>query len=144
MAAGSAKAKGGAAASETESAIPAGVAAPADHKAKAPAKPAVEQVEVELTNEDGSKRRIPARRVSLRGIVVTVPEEALDDFEVLDDIRAGQDSQDASRLPALLRRLVGDSDYRRVIDGLRGPNGRVSIEDGTTFVLDLFQALNPS
>ncbi len=111
---------------------------PEDRKPKAET-PKVDTVEVEI---DG--RMVKARRVALRGIVVTVPDESLDDFEVLDDIRAVQDQNDASRLPALLRRLVGAEDYRRVMEALRGTNGRVSVEAGSTFVLELFQALNPS
>ena len=117
--------------------------APQDHKAKAE-KPKVDTVEIDVDNGDGTTRKAKARRVQLRGIVVTVPDEALDDFEVLDDIRAVQDEEDASRLPSLLRRLVGNDDYRRVMDALRGPTGRVSVEDGSTFVLELFGALRPN
>lgn len=122
---------------------PRGAKQPEDRKPKAEPKPSVDRVEIDV-EEDGKKRAVQASRVAIRGVVVTVPDEALDDFEVLDDIRAVQDQDDASRLPALLRRLVGTDDYRRVIDALRGPNGRVSVEDGSTFVLELFKALNPS
>ena len=114
--------------------------APQDHKPKTE-KPKVELVEIDVDNGDGKTRKAKAHRVALRGIVVTVPTDALDDFEVLDDIRAVQDTDDASRLPALLRRLVGDVDYRRVMDALRGSNGRVSVQDGSQFVLDLFEAV---
>lgn len=105
-------------------------------------KPKVDTVEVTLGDGD-AKRTVKARRVAIRGIVVTVPEENLDDFEVLDDMRALNDNQDPSRMPALLRRLVGD-DFRRVLDALRGENGRVSVEDGSNYVLELIQALNPN
>jgi hypothetical protein len=115
---------------------------PTDRKPKDD-KPKVDTVEIEV-GEGKDKRTIPARRVAIRGVVVTVPDEAVNDFEVLDDIRAVQDQDDASRLPALLRRLVGDADYRRVMDALRGANGRVAIDVGSEFVLELFQALNPS
>ena len=121
---------------------PKNVAQPQDHKPKSE-KPHVDTVEITLGDGDDA-RTVPARRVSLRGIVVTVPEEALDDFEVLDDIRAVQDANDPSRMPALLRRLVSAEDYKRVIDALRGPNGRVKIEDGAQFVMELFGALNPN
>ena len=83
-------------------------------------------------------------RVTLGSTIdVDVPDEALDDFEVLDDIRAVQDDNDPSRLPSLLRRLVGDQ-YREVLKALKGPNGRVTTEAGSTFVMDLFQALSPN
>lgn len=114
--------------------------APQDHKPKTET-PKVDTVEIDVDNGDGSTRKAKARRVSLRGVVVTVPDDALDDFEVLDDVRAVQDDGDASRLPALLRRLVGADDYRRVMTALRGPSGRVTVEDGSSFVLELFQAI---
>lgn len=114
---------------------------PEDHKPKTE-KAKVDTVDITV-EEGGKKRTVPAKRVALRGVVVTVPEDALDDFEVLDDIRAVQDDEDASRLPALLRRLVGD-DYKRVMNALRGANGRVSLEVGSQFVMELFEALNPS
>ncbi|WP_336630001.1 MULTISPECIES: hypothetical protein [unclassified Microbacterium] len=115
--------------------------APQDRQPKAE-KPKVDTVEITIGDGD-AKRTVKARRVAIRGIVVTVPEENLDDFEVLDDMRALQDNQDPSRMPSLLRRLIGD-DFRRVLDALRGENGRVSVEDGTKFVWDLIQALNPN
>lgn len=114
---------------------------PEDHKPKAE-KPKVDTVEIAI-GDGAAKRTVKARRVAIRGIVVTVPEENLDDFEVLDDMRALNDNQDPSRMPALLRRLVGD-DFRRVLEALRGPNGRVSVEDGSNYVLELIQALNPN
>ncbi|WP_248240557.1 hypothetical protein [Microbacterium kunmingense] len=120
---------------------PTAAKAPQDHQPKTE-KPKVEKITITIT-EDGDERTIPGRRVTLRGIDVEVADEALDDFEVLDDIRAVQDANDASRLPSLLRRLVGEQ-YRSVLDQLRGPNGRVTTSDGAQFVLDLFQALNPN
>lgn len=112
-------------------------------------KPKVDTVEIDIHTGESAEngkpttRKVKARRVAIRGIVVTVPEENLDDFEVLDDMRALNDNQDASRMPALLRRLVGD-DFRRVLDALRGENGRVSVEDGSNYVLELIRALNPN
>lgn len=116
-------------------------AEPQDHKLKVE-KPKVDTVEITV-GQGEEERTVPARRVAIRGIVVTVPDENLDDFEVLDDMRAVQDQQDASRFPALLRRLVGD-DYKRVLDALRGPTGRVKVEDGILFVNDLIGALGPN
>jgi hypothetical protein len=131
---------------------PAGARAPQDHQSKA-VTPKVETVEIELPDgldDDGKPktRTVPGRRVTMpvtlgTSIDVDVADEALDDFEVLDDIRAVQDQNDASRLPSLLRRLVGDQ-YRTVLDVLRGANGRVTTEAGSQFVMDLFQALNPN
>lgn len=125
---------------------PTAAKAPQDHQPKT-IKPKVEKVETVLGEGDDA-RTVSARQVTMpvapdKSVVVVVADEALDDFEVLDDIRAVQDQNDASRLPSLLRRLVGEQ-YRTVLDQLRGPNGRVSTSDGAQFVLDLFQALNPN
>ncbi|MDF2578435.1 MAG: hypothetical protein K0S49_14 [Microbacterium sp.] len=119
--------------------VPAGAKTPEDHKPKT-AK--TEKVTVTL-GEGDEAREAPALRVTVRGIEVTVLEEALNDFEVLDDIRAAQDQRDASRAPSLLRRITGDQ-YATILDGLRGPNGRVTVQDGTEFVFELFRALNPN
>lgn len=104
--------------------------APADHLPKVE-KPDVEKV-------DGG------RNVTLSGVTVHVPDVALDDFELLDDLRAVDVERNASRFPALLRRLVGD-DYPAVMDALRDTTtGRVPIEAGAGFIKDLFGALNPN
>lgn len=80
--------------------------------------------------------------VTLSGVTVKVSDEALNDFEILDELRAlGMGHMVA--LPALLRRLVGD-DQDRVLDALRGENGRVTITAGHRFVMTLLGALNPN
>lgn len=99
---------------------------PQDHL---PKKPTVEDV-------DGGKR------VTLHGVTVTVPTEAIDDWELLEELDA-LDRGKGQKLPSVLRRLVGD-DYSMVIDSLRGKNGRVSIARGTEFVTDLLGSLNPN
>lgn len=108
---------------------------PADHK------PKVEKVHVTL-GEGDEAREVPARRVVVRGITVTIPDEALDDFELLDELSQLEEKK-ATRLPSVARRLFGD-DYRMVLDGLRGSNGRVSLEDASKFIADVFGALNPN
>lgn len=74
---------------------------------------------------------------------VTVLSESLDDFELLDDLRAVDVDQNASRLPALLRRLVGN-DYSTVMNALRNDGGRVQIGPAAQFIRDLFGALDPN
>lgn len=68
-----------------------------------------------------------------------VDRDALDDFEMLDDlgeIEAGN----AARLPRVLRRLLGDQ-YKAALDTLRGDDGKVRVEAGAQFARDLFEAL---
>ena len=104
---------------------------PQDHK------PKVEKVEIAIGD-----RVVPARRTVIRGIEVTVADEALDDFELLDDL-AQLEEKKATRLPSVARRLFGD-EYSTILDGIRGENGRVSIEDATEFIRDVFGAINPN
>lgn len=86
------------------------------------------------------------KEVTLHGITVTVADEALDDFELVDDLSRVQfgEAQDRGRLPLIFRRLVGDDGYKAVMDGLRGPNGRVPVKAGFEFIQELFGALNPN
>ena len=115
---------------------------PQDHLAKVE-KAKVETVEVTVGEGDDA-RTIPAKRTIIQGITVTIPDEALDDFELLDDLRAIDVDRNASRFPSLLRRLVGD-DYRVVIDSLRDTvTGRVPVASGSKFVTELLGALNPN
>lgn len=102
---------------------------PQDHQSK---KPSIEQL-------DG------ARKVTVAGIAVTVPDDALDDFELVEDLaRLQADQSQGGLLPSILRRIVGDDGYRTVMDGLRGPNGRVSVQSGAEWIKGLFEALNPN
>ena len=72
----------------------------------------------------------------------TVPAEALDDFELLDDLGALEDGN-AARLPAVMRRLLGE-DYKRALNHLRGEDGRVRIEPASEFIAAIMQGLDPN
>jgi hypothetical protein len=80
----------------------------------------------------------------VRGKTWVVPADALDDFELLDDLNALEQRADATRLPSVLRRLLGDQ-WRDAMDVLRDKDtGRVSVEAGAEFVMELMGALNPN
>ena len=80
----------------------------------------------------------------VRGREWSVPADALDDFELLDDLNALEQKGDATRLPAVLRRLLGEQ-WRDAMDVMRNTEtGRVSIEAGSEFVMDVMGALNPN
>ena len=82
--------------------------------------------------------------VSFKGASVDIADGAFDDFELLDEIAAVEEGRGA-RLPALLRRLVGDEGFRDVMDALRDKKtGRVSVEAGAEFVSEVIQAVNPN
>lgn len=80
--------------------------------------------------------------VEVRGVALSLPREALDDFELLDDLDQLEQGNPA-RLPSVLRRLVGDQ-WREVMDALRGESGRVSVEDGAGFVAEVMEAVSPN
>lgn len=81
--------------------------------------------------------------IEVRGETLTVPADALDDFELLDDLAQVEEGK-GQRLPALLRRLLGD-DYSRALDLIRDEeSGRVRLEDGASLVQDILVALNPN
>lgn len=109
-------------------------------------KPKQETPKVTETTFELTGREVQGWEVSMQGMTVRVPREALDDFELLDELGQMQSGEATSlpSLPKLLRRLVGP-DYKPVMEGLRDPQtGRVSVQAGTQFVMDLFKALNPN
>lgn len=99
---------------------------------------------VDVKKPQDRKTAKPAKGVVVvRGLSLNVPADAKDDFELLDDLAAFQNEKDGSRLPRILRKLVGDQ-FTEVMDSLRGENGRVSVKDGFDFVKELIGALNPN
>jgi len=83
------------------------------------------------------------RTVTVAGKDWTVSTEALDDFELLDDLGELEDGN-AARLPSIMKRLLGD-DYRAALDSIRDENTkRVSIEAGGDFVKAILEGLNPN
>jgi len=75
-----------------------------------------------------------------------IDREALDDFELLDDL-GEVEAGNPARLPSVLRRLLGEQ-YKPALEAIRDPKtGRVGVEAGSNFVNALFEALqqgNPS
>ena len=82
------------------------------------------------------------RTIAVRGVEVNLPADALDDFELLDDLGALEDGN-GGRLPRVLRRLAGDS-YGALLDTVRDDDGRVSVESGGVLVQELLEALDPN
>ena len=106
-------------------AVPKGAKVPEDRKPKAEPKPET------LT-------------ATIKGRDWSVPADALDDFELLDDLNALEQKGDVTRLPSVLRRLLGDQ-WRDAMDAMRDEStGRVTVEAGSEFVMSLMGALNPN
>lgn len=97
--------------------------------------------EIPSRGRDGKVILQDEKPVPLR---VTVPTDALNDFELLDEMRAIDVDRNAAMMPAVLRRLIGD-DFRQVMDALRDPDtGRVTIDAATAWIRSLMEALNPN
>ena len=110
---------------EKKTVVPDGAKKPEDHKPKATA--------------DGD-----VKVAMIHGKEWTIPGDALDDFELLDDINELEANQNAARLPSILRRLIGDQ-WREAMDLLRNKDtGRVSLEDGGKFVEDVLKEIAPN
>lgn len=80
--------------------------------------------------------------VTIKGVTVRVDKDALDDFELLDDLAKMQEGEGA-RLASVAHRLFGE-DFKTVMDGLRGENGRVSVETASEFIGEVITALSPN
>ena len=104
--------------------VPKNAKKPEDHKPKASDAPEVIEVTV-------------------RGVDLKIDADALDDFELMDDLNELEQNENPARLPSILRRLVGDQ-YRSVMDAIRGENGRVSVEAGSEFLGEVMEAISPN
>lgn len=100
---------------------------PQDHKPKQ-VKPKVEKV------AEGQK-------VTISGKSVVIASDALDDWELLEDLAAMQEGQN-HKIPSVARRMFGDS-YTDALEQFRGKNGVVKASDFSAFVQRVFVALNP-
>lgn len=80
--------------------------------------------------------------VTVNGTEFTIPADALDDWELMEDL-ADLDAGKTAASPRILRRLLG-GDYEKAKDLLRDDNGRISVESGAQLLRDIFEALNPN
>lgn len=87
--------------------------------------------------------------ITHRGVKLHIPKDALDDFEMLRDLGKLQDPAVAENLklpliPAIFTRFFGDVQAGQVLDGIRDPESRrVKIADASTFLFEVFGAINP-
>lgn len=89
--------------------------------------------------------RLQAMTVEVDGHEYTITADAMDDFELLDDLHELDYNEDPTRMPSVLKRLIGVEASREVMRRLRDKEtGRVPIEVGVKFVGDLMEALNPN
>lgn len=117
---------------------------PAKKTAAAPLEGVVVPPNVKQPQDHKAKDTPGVRTVEVRGRTWSVPLDALDDFELLDDLNALDQREDPTRLPAVLRRLLGDQ-WRQAMDVLRDEETkRVTVTAGAEFVFELMTALDPN
>lgn len=103
-------------------------------------------------DDDGSDKKPAADEVQEGSTTVKVGDHeyvvtdvARDDFELMDDIEEMIRTGDGGRTPAIMRRLLGREQMATALERLRNEEtGRVPIDAGTDFVMDLLKALNPN
>lgn len=75
-----------------------------------------------------------------KGYNFTIADEALDDFELLEDLIAAQNG-DQLRIMTACRRLLGDEQMTALKDKLRGENGRVKASEVMAVISEIFTQL---
>lgn len=91
--------------------------------------------------QDHKPKQVDGKTVTVDGIKVTISVDAIDDFELLDDLAQMQDGN-AARIVSACKRLFGD-DYSRILDELR-VDGRVKTSRVSQFFMDVFKAVAPN
>lgn len=119
------------------SSIPDGVAMPQDHAPKQDTvKPSVERTAEGFT-------------VKHRGLTLSIPVDALNDFEMLRDLGTMQDpatpdAQKMAQVPQVFTRFFGSEQSGVVLNALRDPETkRVRVEVASGFLFEVIKALNP-
>lgn len=109
--------------------------APADHQPK------------KTKNKTTMVRTAEGAQVTMRGITVTMVNEAFDDWELLEALSEldADNPKSITILPGLLKRALAPGDADKVKKLLRDPKtGRIPLRAGVGFFLDLMKAVNPN
>ena len=92
--------------------------------------------------QDRQPKKSDVGKVTVEGVTVSVDVDALDDFELLDDLSQMQDGNGA-RVTSAFRRMFGD-DSSRILDELREESGRVRLSRASKFMMSVMQGLAPN
>lgn len=84
------------------------------------------------------------RTVTIDNLTITVNPRKLTDFRVVNEMYDITYNGDGLKIVGLLRRLLGQDQYERVLDALADPDGVVDPERVNTFLTRLFQQLAPN
>lgn len=78
--------------------------------------------------------------VTVDGISVKVPKDAMDDMEVVEMFGELQDGN-IFVFPKLAKTLFGD-EYQKVMNALAGSDGRTKVSDASDFFIKVLNACN--
>lgn len=84
--------------------------------------------------------------LTVKGINVEVPQNALNDFELMVHIMAVDmgDTHSIVHADQGLKLLLGLEQHAAVMSALRAETGRVTVEDGLEFFVELIKAVLPN
>lgn len=83
------------------------------------------------------------RKITVRGLELTINPKILADLEFLD-LLAQIEDENPTALPRILRFLVGADRMREVFDVLRSDDGHVDLVEGVEFMRELMESLAPN
>lgn len=72
------------------------------------------------------------------GFKFEIDENVLDDMELLDDM-AEAEGENPLKISAVIVRVLGKEQRKRLYDSLRGEDGRVHIEDATAAFTEILK-----
>jgi hypothetical protein len=109
-------------------------------KAAAPRKPratGVQAAKNEAVPESSTDLIVP-----LDGVDYRLDEDVFDDVEILEDLAEIQDNDQMHRLPVVMKKMLGEEQWKTWKDAHRNAAGRVPTEPMTEFLSEIFAALS--
>ena len=83
-------------------------------------------------------------RISIDGLELPVGSEAMNDFELFDQLNRFNETNAPMLLPRIVRGLFGDDQFNTVMDHLRdSETGRVKFESVVDFLTRAMAAIDP-
>lgn len=80
------------------------------------------------------------RNVTVDGLSLRIPKDAFDDMEVADLLGEMEDGN-IFAFPKLAKRIFGD-EYKKVIEHLKGKDGRTKVSDACDFFNKTMKAIH--
>lgn len=92
---------------------------------------------------DRKPKKAATHPVEVGDITIHVDSDALDDFELMEDVARMEDGE-AHRAAGVLRRILGPEQFKLAMDALRNDAGRVSTEAALKLTKDVFASFSPN